>query len=347
MMTKQTLLVVGAGASAEVGLPTGNQLKATIAGLLSFDTRMGGRSGDDHIRHALSESAQRDGDMNQFGKYLSAAKMISDAMNLAKSIDHYIYSHQGHKFIERAGKLAIAKAILDAERESDIFVDDRNLCNAIDLDKLKDTWYVKFARLILSCRLSELEEQLTYVKFIIFNYDRCVEQFLVWAIRIYHGISEERAAEFVNKIEMFHPYGTVGRLPWQTKGDAPQVGFGASSYNLKAVSEQVKTFTEGTDPKASEILALRAAVSAADRVLFLGFGFHQLNMDLLTPDDAALRDFPDRVYYGTASGLQMPNQEVAKRRIRELGGRGPYHSINLLPVYCGALIDEFFYEFDS
>jgi hypothetical protein len=48
--------------------------------------------------------------------------------------------------------------------------------------------------------------------FIIFNYDRCLEQFLVNALPRLYAISETEADSIVHNINIIHPYGSVGEL---------------------------------------------------------------------------------------------------------------------------------------
>ena len=45
--------------------------------------------------------------------------------------------------------------------------------------------------------------------------------------------------------------------------------------------EQIKTFTEGTNPEASDIVEIRDQVAEADTLVFLGFAYHQQNLELL------------------------------------------------------------------
>ena len=49
-------------------------------------------------------------------------------------------------------------------------------------------------------------------------------------------------------------------------------------FNL---ASQIRTFTEGTDPETSNIEALRQCLIESDRLVFLGFAYHRLNMELI------------------------------------------------------------------
>jgi hypothetical protein len=71
---------------------------------------------------------------------------------------------------------------------------------------------------------------------------------------------------------------------------------------LLALKDEIKTFTEGTDPDSSDLAAIRAALGFAPRVLFLGFAYHQLNLSLLTPHSTNPEGGSRRII-GTALGL--------------------------------------------
>jgi hypothetical protein len=117
---------------------------------------------------------------------------------------------------------------------------------------------------------------LSTVTLIVFNYDRCIEQYLYLAFQTYYGMVAERAAGLVKKIHIYHPYGSVGSLPWYGGTQTSPFGHEPGAGELLKLAGGIKTFTEGTDPTSSDITAIRAKVLAADRLLFLGFAFHRL-----------------------------------------------------------------------
>jgi hypothetical protein len=117
MFHSKTVIVVGAGASSEVGLPIGTGLAKRIAELLDvrFDD-FGSRciSGDGALFHQLSRG--RDGRELQ-----QAAWLIRDGVGLANSIDDFLERHQSNALALLYGKAAIVRAVLEAERRSKIF----------------------------------------------------------------------------------------------------------------------------------------------------------------------------------------------------------------------------------
>lgn len=121
MKNKKLTLIVGAGASKELGLPVGSELKQKIASLLDirFDFNQQ-KSGDYQIRSALESAVRQPDGRGDINPHLHAAWRIRDAMPQAISINNFIDNHQGDEKIELCGKLAIVKSILDAEKSSKI-----------------------------------------------------------------------------------------------------------------------------------------------------------------------------------------------------------------------------------
>ena len=88
-MRKSLVFVLGAGASKEVNLPTGEELKRSIADALNFRVegiyRING--GDQRISEAFHQLAQSSGAVSEgINPYLRAARLIRDAMPLARKI---------------------------------------------------------------------------------------------------------------------------------------------------------------------------------------------------------------------------------------------------------------------
>lgn len=314
MLEKNTLVVVGAGASSECKLPTGFELKTRVASLLDMRFPDGYRlaSGDYTIVDALRLQAQRTNVRSDINDYLHAAWRIRDAMPQAISIDNFIDAHQGDTKLELCGKLAIASAILEGERASPLHVDRTSNQRHPNYNALADTWYAAFMQLLTeNCRLEELSSRLSRITFVVFNYDRCVEHFLFHGLQNYYGIDESRAAEALRALKVFHPYGTVGALPWS--GGRPAIAFGdtPSPHQLLDLAAQLKTFTEGTDPASSEIQSLRNSLKDSNVVLFLGFAYHRMNLELLKAD--VPHPDPSRVrYFGTAKGMSNSDCDLIR-----------------------------------
>lgn len=302
MVRGKTLIVVGAGASAEFGLPTGADLRDEIGRRLDIRFEDGTKliSGNAAIVQAIQNAVREKGERG-INPHLYAAWAIRDAMPQAISIDNFLDSRAHDEKIELCGKLAIASAILDAEQRSILFFNSQNSRSRLNFKRAMSTWASQFVQILFeSCRREGLSERLSSLVLIVFNYDRCVEHYLFHSLQNYYGIPAAEASELVGLVEVFHPFGQVGYLPWQQR--RPVAGFGSQSsgVDLLSLSSGIRTFTEGTDPEGSDINAIRERIANSEILLFLGFGFHPLNMELLKSDaDAGVQ----RRCFATALGI--------------------------------------------
>lgn len=322
MVNKTTVYVVGAGASFEMGLPVGETLKQKISDLLaarSGDTYQQHKVSDDLINSALRRANELDDPALKINKTILAAAHTSYALPLSLSIDNYLHTHNGDKATELCGKLAIVRAILMAEAKSTLSTESELIL--MQFKNCAKAWLVPFMQLLSEdCNLERLRERLRSVVFIVFNYDRCIEHFLMNAIKAVYRVDANTAAEIVSEIEIYHPYGTVGRLPWNKRqaDNAAAIQFGGipQAEELLNLTKGIKTFTEGTDDDSSDIIAIRRNMQEADRIVFLGFAYHRLNMQLLLGDVPTSR--MTKRAFGTAYGMsnsdtQLVNESLGHR----------------------------------
>ena len=320
LIEKSLVLVVGAGASKEVNIPVGAELKLQIAKVLDIRYEVFRKiSGDDIINEALKNLVAH-GDINP---YLGAAWRIRDAMPQAISIDNFIDSHRIDEKISKCGKLAIARCILTAESKSLLKVDRQNIYNKLKFTALEPTWFNAFFQLLTeNCQHSDLPGRLSKVAIICFNYDRCIEHFLYLSLQNYYNMQPEEASATLKHLEIYHPYGMVGKLPWQSdKIDGFEFGDTPNSMQLLAIASELRTFTEGIDPLNSNISAIRAILSSAHRIAFLGFAFHRLNIELLFPKQAdGRKNQRDCRVYATAHGISTADIHVISQELTNFGG---------------------------
>jgi hypothetical protein len=305
MQNQKTVFVVGAGASYEYKLPTGQQLKQEISRKLSFDVDFNTlRRGDELIYHALWQAHNSNSAKFEINRSLQIAREVSVALPLATSIDNFIHIHKGDAVVELCGKLAIVRTILAAEASSSLHF---ALNQMLNFEQSKDAWLVRFMQLLNEdCNIDQLEERLSTMSFIVFNYDRCVEHFLFHAIKTYYRVDAVRAGEIVGSIRIFHPYGTVGTLPWMRRPDTSrEIEFGGTPHaaQLLTLAQGIKTFTEGGDPESEDNRAMRICISEAQRIAYLGFAYHPLNLDLMRKVAEANETTVPKQIFGTAFGM--------------------------------------------
>jgi len=330
---EKTTIVLGAGASAEARLPTGAQLKKMIAASLTFTYKRGHvTSGDEIMFQTLQQEPNID-------ECVRAAERIRKALPQAPSIDEFIDNHRGNAAIERCGKLAIVRSILQAEKQSSLFVNPSNFYKELNFSSVEDTWFnIFWQRITANCQADQLEKRFSSIVFIVFNYDRCLEHYLYRSIQNYYGLSSDAAGNLVSSIKIYHPYGTVGSLPWSS--DQPKVEFGAEPIvgQLGDLAEQIRTFTEGTDPQMSEVLAIRNHVAEADKLLFLGFAYHQQNIKLLKSEEKFRSNSNSRCW-GTAYGISDNDRPLVERELRGLYGKNTPYEMEIRNLKCRGLFE--------
>lgn len=341
-MIKRTVFVIGAGASKEVNLPTGAELKSKITSLLdmrfdSFGSNL--KSGSYEIVEALRKKVMLpDRSRGDINPYLRGAWHIRDALPQAISIDNFIDAHKEDEKISLCGKLGIVKAILDAEGNSLLSVDNQRADSTIEFKRINQTWYIPFfQQLTENCGKDNLLERLKNVTLIIFNYDRCIEHFIFHALKNYYNIPDKAAAELVQAINIYHPYGQVGTLPWMGHNKSIQFGSTPDSEQLLDIASRIKTFTEGTNPDSSEIIKIRNHLNELDRLVFVGFAFHKLNMQLIAPTNTDHQSILD--CFATAHGISESDQEVIQELLTTLY-QGKI-KIRMSPSRCGDFFNEY------
>jgi hypothetical protein len=140
-MENQTLFVLGAGSSAEVGLPIGKTLIERIAKLtdMRFERGIDLMSGDWRIVDALRLHAP-----TEFNLYRQAGCQLATAMEHANSIDDYLDIHQDDERIKICGKLAIVQSILQAERDGALFIDAKKGSEFNRPAEVAKSWFARF-----------------------------------------------------------------------------------------------------------------------------------------------------------------------------------------------------------
>lgn len=341
MFRQKTVVILGAGASKEARLPTGDELKEQIRQLLDIRVKYSGgiESGDAGIADALISVARRLRlDPNA---YLQAGRRIRNGLPQSISIDNFIDLHQGDDKLELCGKLAIVSAILIGERQSLLYFDRTGRRQSPEFETLDRTWYNSFVKLLTQgCPVGLLQERLSKLSFVVFNYDRCLEHFLYHSIQNVYGLSPESAADLMKSVSILHPYGVIGRLPWQGGEQTIEFGAEAHSSELLALANGIKTFTEGTDPDSSDILSIRAQIPSASVVLFLGFAYHQQNLDLIRSESP--HPDPDVVrYYGTAYGMSTSDSDMVASDLVRVGSAKPEHIVIRNDLTCDGIFREY------
>lgn len=271
MIATPTVIVLGAGASVPYGFDTGE-------GLLNRARRIPLESLAD-----LIQPLPRPG-----------AVPLHDALvhTLDSSIDAML---EPRGDIAAPGKALIARLLLTQESEA------RNRNHHTDRG-----WYrTLFTALDAPTQAEALAQP---VKFVTYNYDRSLEYCLAHAWRV--KFSPGQVVNPAAIASMFiHLHGQLGFLP-EVGGPGQIVPYGGSADGISeadvlGASRAIQIIHE-PHPQDPQFILAREAIAAANRIVFLGFGFSPRNFQRL---DLGAHLKPGAAVWACAMGFS-PNRMV-------------------------------------
>lgn len=320
---KKTTFVIGAGASAEFGLPVGSQLAALIKKVTASARREWNSSvfPTDEMVVKVIETFSKDEADNAVEALIKIHQSIHTAVSIDALVDRF-----DDDFVARTAKGLIATLILEAERKSSLSKDAWDRFTDSPYKKIPTiygqvinpdlTWIGQFFR-ILTDNVRDPDEIGKEISIICFNYDRCIEHFLTKTIAEAYQISRQRALAIVEGINIIHPYGSLGKLALSGQDILEdRIAFGPDDdfpVDLKDVAESIRTYTEQTTDLGL-VTRIHDAMSC-NVLVFLGFGFNNQNMNLLRVDRA--ENVPTAVYV-SAHGFHKQVEATLVRRIARL-----------------------------
>lgn len=266
MITRPTVLIFGAGASAPFGFPLGTGLRQTILTNL--------RQNSEHVDWLVQAGYALD-DIRRFREaFLYSGKESVDAFleHRTDCID--------------VGKAAIAQALIPCELMESLFGDqDGNLYSYL------------FRR--LNAPLDKFANNKLAI--VTYNYDRSFEQYLFTALKNSFRLDDKQAAALTNAIPVVHLHGHLGSLPWQQEGGREYVG-GYEPIEIRNASRTIKIIHEAVeaDPEFQEA---RELMDRAELLVFLGFGYDETNVTRLKINFQ--RDQSPRQIYGSYLGFTV------------------------------------------
>jgi hypothetical protein len=188
---------------------------------------------------------------------------------LARSIDAMLETRLD---IVDAGKAFMARWLLNCEGRFRDTPDDSD-----------HRWY---ETLWAACDLGSLEAfRATPLTLLTYNYDRSLEFALARSLQETFRASEIACAEALDCIGPIHLHGQLGILPSFTDSPHLAVPFGGDASqitddNCSTAARAIKIVHEPT-PQDEAFMRARSALGAAERVIFLGFGYARTNVERL------------------------------------------------------------------
>lgn len=289
MITKKTVLILGAGASCPYGLPTGFELLRRVVATL------------EHEEYELVQTLIRYGFATDFSQLAHFRENL--IRSGALSVDAFL-EHRPRD--EELGKAIIAASLISDEKESEIF-------RWIDVRR----WYEHLFKQMDARKDQFHQNNLTVVTF---NYDRSLEYFLFHALRSkYEDTDEEDASELVSTVKIIHVHGQLGKPHFWGAGGRPY----NPELSREAISQcipEIKIIHDTDTPEPSdEFEEAHQEIREAEALCFFGFGYHPTNLKHLGIDKKLLEALRTSGCHirGTLSGLTLSKKEA----VRELFGR--------------------------
>ncbi len=314
MHERRTVFVLGAGASYGFKLPLGSDLKKIISSDLNIrlDNQNGGlKTGSQELALAFRALEQNDSAF-KFNDLLHVGREIAASMSTSESIDDYVERHQYDKMRVLCAKLAIASAIIKAERSSSLYFDE-HLENNIDFDAIEGCWLGRFmARATRRLTAEELYNAFNKLFIINFNYDRCIEHFCFHWLRRMYNLTDQDAAKIANRLNIYHPYGSLGPLKYQNAEYYTGFGDQGRPETLISIATGLRTYSESVE-ESKDQNSMLANLSMAKQIVFLGFGFHQQNLDVMEIPHSELRSTIR--FYASTKGIPQPSWEIYKNAV--------------------------------
>lgn len=308
MLMQPTTLVLGAGASVDFQFPLGGALRSEITDMLTATVRGDGTRSLKDVDF-LSVVGQK---ITDGTAALDACARLASALPAFRSIDDCLSTHADTQCLKAVGKLAIAWKIALYEKKSGLSraVTPSPIGSSEDVIRncLESTWFGQLFSMLVtgitSANANTVFNKLTVVNF---NYDRSFYQLLFHALKRAFDLSTTDASEIMRSLKSYHPYGSLGPLRF---GDAgPGVAWAPNSQLRLDAADKLRVYTEGIETTSPELVAMRDALAKSDKIIFLGFGFHKQNVDLLSVKEQAVQAGQWQQIYTTLTHEAKPNQE--------------------------------------
>jgi hypothetical protein len=102
------------------------------------------------------------------------------------------------------------------------------------------------------------------------------------------------------------------------------------------LSGKIQTFTEGVESRQTD--EIRYSIKWANRLVFLGFAFHELNMNLIKPYANELVNNSSSECLATCYKISPSDQEKIRVEINSLFG---FNNIRLADMVCNDFFGHF------
>jgi hypothetical protein len=259
MIQDETVIIIGAGASAPYGYPTGNELRRKICtefrdGYIALMERDRG-----------SDFARRD-DIIEGSRDFTEKFCRSNL-----SIDHFLAISND---LSEIGKVAITFTLLNEELKSTV---------PWDLSDQGEDWYTY----LFNRMLEELANPDGFkkfgsnkIRFITFNYDRLLEHCIYENLtNSFPKVPNDLIVEQIKKIEFYHVYGKIADLLWESSKNRIPYQYNFDFNTIDLIKNNISII--GENKFISNIDLAKRAISLSKNIYFIGFGYARENLEIL------------------------------------------------------------------
>lgn len=301
MITKKTVLVLGAGSSAHLDFPTGTKLKERVCNIPKDRNKYAPFYSFLNFKGISTE------DVDRFFRDLQYSGKLS--------VDAFLEHQPTYTLI---GKAAIASILIPFENKDKLF-------------EKSDSWYGVLFK-YMSTAFEEFPNN--QISIITYNYDRSLEYFLVESLMHSYHRSRQEVTAVIKHIPIIHLHGDLGNPGYFTylgTQDANCRSYdGTLDMPVLEFASRIKIIHESIDDDP-EFIEAKKLLKDADIIAFLGFGYDKTNISRLNASEIPFLQFaagkPVSIY-GTAYGLGKAEVEWVESVIPRIKLGGTNEKIN-------------------
>ncbi len=258
MINDKIVFILGAGASKAHGYSLGPELVDKIGNALKTKN---GKTRE--IAKALVGEHESEMDLNWMEeKIVDFRNKLIGSKKL--TIDSFLARHKDFLSI---GKLAIAQILIPCERKE-------------TLNSFENNWYKDLYKL-MDASFEDFDKN--GCKFITFNYDRSLDYFLFDAVlNTYENKNDQECGKKISELLPVHLYGQLNVFPWQNINEGRDYEGHCTPFLFKTIGKNIKIVYDDVDLLNN--LEFRIAydlIANAKKIIFLGFGYDQTNLERL------------------------------------------------------------------
>ena len=262
----RVVLILGAGASSHLGFPLGRSLWTEI------------------IQNTENRDSAAFRSLLDMGFDEQAVLGFRDRLKkfLPGTIDEFLAEWRDFRDI---GKAAIAQVIIAREDEDKISQPDSN-------------WYFLLAKRI---RL-DIGRNTFPPLIVTFNYDLSLDKCLLDFFRSTDRHKNIKTLD--DAVTLLHVHGALGQLDVENGPLFRSYGNNLSPKGILEASQGIRVPGEIENDLGIAMVRAQKAIAEAERVIFLGFGYDETNLDNLR-----IEDWKHSKFYGTAFNLDRKSRD--------------------------------------